>query len=79
MPATAVAASTSYPSWLIVRRDETAMLKSLVAKGADMNTQDLSGQTAFAWAAGSDATACGNRTRPALPPPTGLSLPRHAC
>ena len=35
------------------------MLQRLIEEGADVNSQDFSGQTAFAWAAGSDATGCG--------------------
>jgi hypothetical protein len=35
------------------------MLQRLIDSGASMDNQDFSGQTAFAWAASSDATDCG--------------------
>lgn len=45
-----------------LRRNEAAMLQRLIASGAKIDSQDVAGQTAFAWAASNDAVDCGTST-----------------
>ena len=47
-----------------MRSNETTMLQRLIDSGASVNAQDFGGQTAFGWAASSDATDCGAPPHP---------------
>lgn len=59
-------------------RNETAMLKRLIDSGANVNHQDFSGQTAFAWAASNDAADSGVPARTPVTARASLSACTHA-